>query len=392
MARKIATGDAEIEQCISLLSSECQGSVEKIKKMLEEGIEHSTKGMVLVENKEVEYIYTCSSESGRVVAETRLTSGLEGAMNLKYGFLDPIVMCWILNESGIFKDVKCSSKLGVARVNINDKIIMIFQDGRINVRNARDKHDAIEAIKFVSRILWGSIICSRCGNAGMDCASGGCEDCLNKVWICPVIEGGPPGPFTSNQHLINKKTSLAIFKWAKKLETGKYFFEGIRFLDRVVNLLTELAEKIVKGQFEKTLINEMENEMNKTNKLAVRFIIETHRIQDATIGLILAGITLDLFRVTAGLKTIIENQKPMNNEIKGVFTDAIEIVVQAYSAFRKFNFEVAKQAIDKYLIFREKWGQLFNEQPASRGTLVPIIKIASNGFYIARLLTKSALT
>jgi len=385
-ARKIATGDMSPGQCVNLKLPEYEKNLERIQRILKEGVEFGAKGTVVIGEEGIAYIHPCISEAGRVAAETKLTSGPEGRVdNLKYGFFDPFMMCWALGTSGLYKDVRCSPKLGVARINIDDKTVMVFQDGRINVRKAKDKNDAIQTIRLVSRSLWASIICSCCGNAGVDCASGGCEDCLTKV--CPVLAGGPPDPMASTKAPTGQTTGSTIFDRAKKLETGKLFEKGFQDLDQAMDALRKSGQELSEGNFDSKSIDLLTEKLAEANNLAIRFVVETPRVQDATIGLILAGVTLDITRMSEGLATLIHSKRPIEKELRNILIEAISIAEQAYKSLRTVNPDQAKQITSRYAEFRKEWAKSFREKE-NRDSLVAIEKIATNGFYIARLLTK----
>lgn len=386
MARKVATGDAKPEQCVNMSTRlEYRENLQGISKLLSEGIEIGAKGTVVIGETGVTYIHPCISEVGRVTAEAKLTSGPEGAVDLKFGFFDPIMLCWALETSGLFKDVKCSPSLGVARVMVDDKTVMVFKDGRMNVRRARDKIDAIETIRLVSRSLWGSIICSCCGNSGVDCASGGCEDCLTRV--CPVIGGGPPDPAITSRAPLKQTTASTIFERVKELPSGIYFQDGSRRVDEAVEIVERLADEVLRGPVNLNLLDLAKEKLNEANKLAIRFIVETPRVEDATIGLILAGASLDVSRVVDGLSMLAKEAGSMPAELKDLFMRAIEIVGKAYQAYRRVDLILSEWARNEYMGLRGRLMKLFKE-PYERSVLVAIEKIAVNGFYIARLLTK----
>ena len=386
MARKAATGDAKPGQCVNMSTRpEYQENLQKINKLLGEGVEIGAKGTVVIGETGITYIHPCISEAGRVTAEAKLTSGPEGAIDLKFGFFDPIMLCWALESSGLFKDVKCSPSLGVAKVLVDDKTVMVFKDGRMNVRRARDKMDAVETIRLVSRSLWGSIICSCCGNSGVDCASGGCEDCLTRV--CPVIGGGPPDPTVTSRVPFKQTTALTIFERVKELQSSLYFQDGSRCIDEAVEIFERLTDEVLKGSLSLKLLDLARGKLNEANRLAIRFIVETPRMEDATIGLILAGVSLDVSRAIEGLGMLAKEASFIPAELKDLTRKAVEIVGKAYQAYRRGDLNLSKWARDEYMSFRERWMKFFKE-PYEKNILVAIEKIAVNGFYIARLLTK----
>jgi len=387
MARKIATGDAKPEQCVNLSTRlEYQENLQEIRQLLREGVEIRAKGTIVIEETGVTYIHPCISEAGKVTAEARLTSGPEGAVDLKYGFYDPIQLCTMLNMAGFFEDVRCSPSLGIGRVTVDDKTILIYKDGRINVRRAKDREDAVQTIRLVSRSLWGAIICSCCGNAGVDCASGGCEDCVTRV--CPVIGGGPPDPTVTSRGPIQQTTASTIFDRVKALETKRYFEEGVRQLDEAFEIFREASLKFLEKQVvDKPALKSIGEKIAQVNKSAIKFIVETPSVYDAAIGLILSGVAMDLTRMVNGLEIVMSSKEALSPKLKEFFFEAVSIATEAYHNFRTVDFEKAKRIADRYAKFRKEWTEAFRKMP-EKEVLAGIEKISVNGFYISRLLVK----
>ncbi len=387
MARKIATGDAKPEQCVNLSTQpKYKNNLQEIGQILREGVEIGAKGTIIIEETGVTYIHPCISEAGKVTAEARLTSGPEGAFDLKYGFYDPIQLCMILNMAGFFEDVRCSPKLGIGRVTVGDKTILIYKDGRINVRQAKDRDDAIRTVRLISRSLWGAIICSCCGNAGVDCASGGCEDCVTRV--CPVIGGGPPDPTITSQGSTQQTTASSIFERAKTLETQIYFEEGVKQLDDAFENFGQASHQFLEKQvIEKMILKSIEEKIAAANRSAIKFIIETPSVYDAAIGLILSGIAMDLTRMMSGLEIVLSSEDALSSKLREFFLEAINIATQGYHSFRAMDFGKAKDTTDRYAKFQKRWREAFKNMP-EKTVLTGIEKISVNGFYISRLLVK----
>jgi len=387
MARKIATGETKPEQCFNLSTRpEYKQNLQKIKQLLREGVEIGAKGTIVIEDTGITYIHPCISETGKITAEARLTTSLEGTMDLKYGFYDPIQLCIMLNMTGFFKNVRCSPNLGVGRVTVDNKTVLIYKDGRINVRKAKDKEDAIQTIRLVSRSLWGAIICSYCGNAGVDCASGGCENCITHV--CPVISGGPPDPTATSHGSIQQTTVSTIFDRVKTLETKSDFEEVVKQLDGAFDFFEKASLKFLEEQvFDSSALKVIEDKIAKVNKSAIKFIVETPSVYEAAIGLILSGVAIDLTRITDGLKIVTSSKKLLSPKLKELFSEAVTIATGAYHAFRAVDFEKTKRISERYTTFRKWWTEAFKEM-LEKDVLTGIEKIAVNGFYISRLLTK----
>jgi hypothetical protein len=387
MARKIATGDAKPEKCINLSTRpEYQKNLQEVRQLLREGVEIGAKGTIVIEETGVTYIHPCISEAGKVTAEARLTSGPEGAVDLKYGFYDPIQLCMMINMTGFFEDVRCSPNLGIGRVTVDDKTVLIYKDGRINVRRAKDREDAVQTVRLVSRSLWGAIICSCCGNAGVDCASGGCEDCVTRV--CPVIGGGPPDPTVTSRGPIQQTTASTIFDRVKALETKGYFKEGVKQLDEAFEIFGEASLKFLEKQVvDKAALKSIGQKIAQVNRSAIKFIVETPSVYDAAIGLILSGVAMDLTRMVNGLEIVMSSKEALSPKLKEFFSEAVSIATEAYHDFRVVNFEKAKRIADRYTKFRKQWTEAFRKMP-EKDVLAGIEKISVNGFYISRLLVK----
>ena len=387
MARKIATGDTKPEQCFNISTRiEYKQNLQKIKQLLREGIEIRAKGTIIIEDTGITYIHPCISETGKVTAEARLKTSPEGTSDLKYGFYDPIQLCTIMNITDFFKDTRCSPNLGVGRATIDDKTALIYKDGRINVRKAKDKEDAIQTIRLISRSLWGAIICSYCGNASIDCASGGCEECITR--ICPVISGGPPDPTVTSRSMVQQTSVSTIFGKVKILETKEYFEEGIRQLDDAFDIFEKTSLNILKKQpFNSSALKTIKDKIAEINKLAIKFIVETPDVYDAAIGLILSGVAMDITRMADGLKIVTSSKKALSPNLKELFSEAVTLATEAYHAFKAVNFEKAEHVAERYVKFRKQWMEAFREM-SEKDVLIGIEKIAINGFYLSRLLIK----
>jgi ArsR family metal-binding transcriptional regulator len=385
MARKIAAGDSELEECLPLsVLPKFQGNLQKIKQLVHEGIEIGAKGTVVIKETGITYIHPCITEAGKVAAEARLTSGPEGAIYLKYGFYDPLQLCATLNKAELFQDVKCSPSLGVGRVALEDKTVLIYKDGRINVRQARDKEDAIRTIRQVSRSLWGAIICT-CGNASVDCASGGCEECVTHV--CPVMSGGPPDPTATNQSPPRQIPASTMFRRVKTLETRKHFEEGMKQLDEAFSLFEQAGLRFLKRSASDSTLKLIEEKIVQVNKLAIRFIVGTSNVYDAALGLILNGVATDLSRIVDGFRNITSSKKEISSPLFTHLSEATNMAIEAYNSFRTVNLKRAKQIASRYQRFKKQWMQTFREMP-QKDLLIAIEKMAVNGYYISRLLTK----
>jgi hypothetical protein len=383
----MAAGDSEPEECLPLSElPRFEDNMRKIRRLLREGVEIGAKVMVTNKETGVTYIHPCITDAAKVAAEAKFASSLESTADLKYGFYDQVELCKILNITDFFREVRCSPSLGIGRFNLDSKTVLVYKDGRINIRQARDKEDAIHTIRRVSRSLWGVIICT-CGNTSVDCASGGCKQCQTR--ICPVMAGGPPDPTFTKREPAKQTTVSAMLGKIKALETVRYFEDGKKQLNEAFDLFGKASLKLLKkNAVDSASLKLMEEKMVQANKLAVRFIIDTPQVYDATIGLILGGVATDLSRIIDGMKTLTSSLKNgfSSSAHAQLFSEATTIVNKAYNTFGTLDFKEAGRIATRYEEFRKLWMKIFKEKPQE--ALISIEKIAVNGFYISRLLTK----
>jgi len=383
----MAAKDFQPEECIPLFVLPIfEANLRKIRQLLREGVEIGAKAVITNKETGVTYIHPCITDAAKVAAEARFASSLEKATVLKYGFYDQVEICKILNLIDFFREVRCSPSLGIGRFNLGDRTVLVYKDGRINVRQAEDKEDAIHTIRQVSRGLWGAIICT-CGNTGVDCASGGCQQCQTR--ICPVMEGGPPDPTITRLETARQTTTSTILERIKAQETGKRFEKGMKQLDEAFDLFEQVSLKLLKRNVVNNLsLKLMEKEIVQANRSALRLTTETSHVYEAAIGLILGGVTTDLSRIVDGLKILTSSVKdgfPSSTHAE-LFSEATTIARNAYNTFRNLDLKETRGIVTRYEGFRKQWMKTFKEKPQEE--LIAIEKIAVNGFYISRLLTK----
>ncbi len=360
LARRMTTGEAEPSDCIYLCMPEFSENKAKIQSLLKEGIKIGI--MMPTSSEKVTLIRPCTTESGKVTATARLiltTSGKE----LKYGFFDTFTLCGLLKNYPSFDDIKCSEKMGIARIGIDGKSILLFGNGKIKVRKARDKEDVLASIDLISKIMWGAIICPDCGCDAIDCASGGCQKCSDPLKsvlnALPVID--------SDKTPTRRK--VKCIKIAEKLETIKTndkFNEGMKTLNTTV---TDFKKSGGKGA-------DLEDLGNKMKEISLDYIIKTEKIEDAVFGIVLMGITRDLKRAIEAATTVDRNE-----HVK----EAVELVADAYSVFKNSDLKKGKEIEERYQRLSEKITEL-KDKEGSKPHLLEIEKIARNGRNIAKIL------
>ncbi|MGC1121404.1 MAG: (Fe-S)-binding protein [Candidatus Methanofastidiosia archaeon] len=109
-------------------------------------------------------IEPCTTQSGMVMAELYLAH-----REVEYGYLDPVV-CDILPVWT--EAVRCSRQLGIARIEYEQKEILLSVTGKTVIRHAKNEEDISRTGELLSRIVEGAVICS-CLSTRMECISGG---------------------------------------------------------------------------------------------------------------------------------------------------------------------------------------------------------------------------
>ncbi len=360
MTRRMTTGEAEPSDCIYLGMPEFSENKSKIQSLLKEGIKIGIR--MPTSSEKVTLIRPCTTESGKVTATARLvlpTSGKE----LKYGFFDPFTLCDLLKNYPSFDDIKCSEKMSIARIGIDGKSILVFGNGKIKVRKARDKEDVHASINLISKIMWGAIICPDCGCDAIDCASGGCQKCSDPLKsvlnALPVID-------SDKTPTRRKVKGIKIAEKLESIKTNDKFMEGMKTLDTAVTDFKKSTGKEV----------DLEDFSNRMKEISIDYIIKTEKIEDAVFGIVMMGITRDLKRAIEAATTVDRNE-----HVKEV----VELIADAYSAFKNSDLKKGKEIEERYQILSEKITELKDKEGSKPGML-EIEKIARNGRNIAKIL------
>lgn len=66
--------------------------------------------------------------------------------------LDMELVCRILENLDV-PEMRCSTRLGVARFRLGDKQVMVYRKGRIDIRRVTDVEDAADTMRQVESML-----------------------------------------------------------------------------------------------------------------------------------------------------------------------------------------------------------------------------------------------
>lgn len=294
-------------------------------------------GGKLAEDKEIgsirsgiTYIRPCVTEAGRVSAETRLSSHADTSSGSSPDVLDSLRLCWVLNTSQIFSRVKCSEKLGIAKIEIDGKTVVVSKGGRINIRMARDRGDALVTTRLVSRALWPAMICSNCGRAVMECVSGFCAGC--KPAECRLLTHGPMDPTATVSERFELKTVREILaELETRVSTG--FHETRLRLDETFQAMKSAAVAVSEGDDSIDVESAVKERLDVAKSMALRLVAEGEGLIDVSGGLILLGVAANLEALSHTIHSF--TKSPIPSSSRKCFLDAWNAAASSYAALWK---------------------------------------------------------
>lgn len=306
------------------------------------------------------------TEEGMVTLETQLKSKFTGT-DLYSDYFDQYQLCNCLSVTDIFDSVSCSSKMGYALVEIKGKRIHIFKTGKIIMRRADNREDALNTFSKISGVLLPGKLCS-CANVLADCFAGGCEICSEEV--CAAILDDIKGEKIEGDTTIKNVLENGDIASDEKLS------DNFTILGKMATEIRKLDEEIKKGsssQFEDS-INKIDELVKKVNKACIEGIIEGEVPASTIIALTQYGLGRDLIRAKDGFLSLKDQERDEHYEV------AKALLFDAYDAFKKRDITASEAIHKRYREFVSNWDE--NLPP------VGIAKIATNGFYISRILGK----
>jgi len=352
MSRRIAAKWQKAEECRYLTET----NRTRISEILEEGIE---LGPEKLPDGHVIELQPCA-HYGKVTLEAQLSRPLGSVFDV----FDSCEMCASLGNIGLLKNVRCSLEMGYSLAEHHDTRMHIFKSGKVVMRRAADRNQAMDALKVIQRCLWGTVICPH-GNPIIDCVANGCE--MHPTAICPCLAWG----ISTDTYEPESKTPL--IKRAKTLETANLFIASLKESDQIV----EILKKFSNTSFQSPSIEiqaygeQIRGMLKEASKHAIDFTIKTTRDEDATLGLILHALIRNLGRIADGL---IGLQETVTTNL---IQQATQIGFKAYNAFNQGNPDSISDLNLELEHFQTQW----EEQSGDPNS----IKIASSGFSLAKL-------
>jgi ArsR family metal-binding transcriptional regulator len=309
-------------------------------------------------------IHPCTEE-GKVTLETQLKSQAQGT-DFFSDFFDQVQLCASLKNVEMFDIMRCSPKMGYAYTEIGGKRTHIFGTGKIIMRRADDREDALNTFSKISRVLLPARICS-CGNVLADCFGGACDECPEKT--CAAMQG------LNEEGNMDKKATVLDYMNASENTGSSILEKNFELLDEIVGEIKKIDDTLLKDEDQEQKNEEIIEENVKTLKINCTQVILEKESNDIIIALAQLGCARDLIRAKDGFVALEKIDADERYKI------AKEILFDAYSAFDKRDLKLSQAVKERY----EKFKSSFVPDSSSVWTF----KIATNGFYISRILGKS---
>jgi hypothetical protein len=308
------------------------------------------------------------TEDGKVTLETQLRSKVMDR-DLFSDFFDQFQLCNSLSEVDYFDKMNCSTKMGYALVESGGKRAHVFKTGKIIMRRADDRDDALATFYHISRMLLPARLCS-CNNTLVDCFGGSCTECTKGT--CAALVDA----VDVNEDYHKEGNTIASIMEEMDLKSHEKLQESFMLLSDFVNEIRRLDNELKDGKK-----NEYDAIKNTTDKITekikrncMEYVTSGSDASATIIALTQYGLGRDLIRARDGLLSL---DGEIDDEL---YSQATKLLYDAYLAFEKRDIKESQAIEDRFLKFISTW---------KKGSLPwGLAKVATNGFYISRLLRK----
>jgi ArsR family metal-binding transcriptional regulator len=386
LARKISRDIQAVEEC-PLITPENQN---RIHQLIDSNIpkpENKTESVNGYYDEEILEITPCA-EYGRVTLEAHLTR----PNNSVFDLFDSCDMCLSFSNIKSLENVKCSLEMGYGLAEKDDRRIHVFKTGKIMIRRAMDRTDAMNTMKLITSSLGPSIICS-CGNSLADCLSGGCEDCYSS------IDDGQRWLFGSHEYSVKPAGELLkpIFEHFKvhqdkseippygKEEDMKLLALAWQTLNRLTQNLVALDSFVKANKFEEleSYRDTLYENLREVSKYSNQLLVKELDHKPNTEALIFLGLIKNLRRIIDAFLSF--KDKPKTPDWSQFYPVASSILFDGIKSFY-FNDDTLAEAVrENFNKNVSNWQEVLKAKNYPLD-LVNLYKIAINGYNISRIM------
>ncbi len=220
----------------------------------------------------------CTDSPDLLMAEMRIFNGVNPGDPMKFGVLDPSILCWFLDcVSSRYEDMRCSKELAYAWGNIEEIKVHILRDGRVRMRRARNANHALDSFRIIERTVMGAIICNCCG-----------QDLLTVL--------ARLGDSTEEHHTVleagstvSLNSDLIEWKPSSQIPDTKPITEMIDLVDELHSDMMKRVEQLVAGNY----VNEQKNETRSKICKIISLMVDPLMSGNETI--FLRGLAISFF-------------------------------------------------------------------------------------------------
>lgn len=220
----------------------------------------------------------CMDSPDLLMAEMRIFNGVNPGEPMKYGVLDPAILCWLLDcVSSRYEDMRCSKELAYAWGDMEEIKVHILRDGRVRMRRARGVEHALDSFKIIERTVMGAIICNCCG-----------RDLF-------TVLAGLANPVEQHHTVLGAGSTVSLNRdlvdWTPKKQTAdtKPIAQMIDLVDTLYSDLKEHLDLLISGDNPAEHTSETRSKICKINSLMVDPLIQGTEV------VFLRGLSLAFF-------------------------------------------------------------------------------------------------
>ncbi len=163
-ARSLVTENTEISECPIISLEVYNERLEELTTILTDS-RNITKPAPEQPEGGVLLSKPCMDSPDLLMAEMRIFNGVRPGTPQRFGVLDPVILCWLLDcVSSRYQDMRCSKELAYAWGDMEETKVHILRDGRVRMRRAKGKEHALESFRIIERTVIGATICNCCGH------------------------------------------------------------------------------------------------------------------------------------------------------------------------------------------------------------------------------------
>ena len=300
-ARSVVVGDAEILTCPVLGLEqyiEQRNELEKVTseaKNTEKPAPEQPDGGVLLSKP-------CMDAPDLLMAEMRIFNGVNPGDPMKYGVLDPSILCWLLDcVSSRYEDMRCSKELAYAWGDMEEIKIHILRDGRVRMRRASGAEHALDSFRIIERTVMGAVICNCCGRDLFTVLAGLAKPAEQYHTVL-----GAGSTISLNQDLVD---------WTPKQQevATKPLAQMVEIVDTLYVVLSDYLDLLISGKYPVEGSSETRSKICKIISLMVDPSIQGFEV------VFLRGLTLAFFIDNAmiGLNSL--NQLLIDKQVDQTF-------------------------------------------------------------------------